>query len=394
MKKRHIIHLSIYPADDIRIFQKACKSEVAEGYRVTEIVCDDSNETIDGVEIRSVPRPKRRLWRMIVLPWRMFRATREQDGDIYQFHHPDLMLAGLLLKLCGKKVIYDTREFYPDKILSMRWIPEKLRPIASRAFALYERITSAAWDHVIVADRYSARAFKGRPVSVVPNYPLLAPVEPITAGKHKRYRLIYVGGLAEERGLLVMLKIAELLRDHDVELQLMGNFPFPEDEKRIYAVPNVQYLGNRNLQAVYQHLTEADLGLLLLQPVPGHAYAGENILKLFEYMWCGLPLVSSDFPNLKQIIEAAQCGICIDPCDAERAAAAILKLLENWELRQKLGKNGRDAVLGAYNWPAANKVLNQVYKNVLSGKRCPVEPLLLWSAEPVGAAPYTPATVA
>jgi glycosyltransferase involved in cell wall biosynthesis len=394
MKKQHIVHLSIYPADDIRIFQKACKSEVAEGYRVTEIVCDSSDGTIDGVEIRSVPRPKGRLWGMIVLPWRMFRATKGQDGDIYQFHHPDLMLAGLLLKLCGKKVIYDTREFYPDKILSMRWIPAKLRPIVSPAFALYERIASAAWDHVIVADRYSARAFKGRPVSVVPNYPLLTPVEPIPAGKHKKYRLIYVGGLSEERGLLVMLKIAELLRHNDVELQLMGTFPFPEDEKRIYAVPNVHYLGNRNLQAVYQHLTEADLGLLLLQPVPGHAYAGENILKLFEYMWCGLPLVSSDFPNLKQIIEAAQSGICIDPSDAERAAAAIWRLLEEPELRQKMGTNGRDAIRSAYNWPAASRVLSQIYQNVLSGKRSAVEPLPLWSVEPVDAAPCSTGVVA
>ena len=63
--------------------------------------------------------------------------------------------------------------------------------------------------------------------------------------------------------------------------------------------------------------------------MPAYAYAGENTLKLFEYMWCGLPLVSSDFPNLKQIIEAAQCGICIDPCNAERAAEAILNLLES-----------------------------------------------------------------
>jgi glycosyltransferase involved in cell wall biosynthesis len=304
------------------------------------------------------------------------------------------MLAGLLLKLSGKKVIYDTREFYPDKILSMRWIPAKLRPIASSAFALYERITSAAWDHVIVADRYSAKAFKGRPVSVVPNYPLLTPVEPTTAGKHKKHTLIYVGGLSAERGLLVMLKIAELLRDHHVELQLMGNCPFPEDEERIHAVPNVQYLGNQDLQGVYQHLGEADLGLLLLQPVPAYTYAGENTLKLFEYMWCGLPVVSSDFPNLRRIIESAQCGICIDPRDAERAAAAILRLLEEPELRQKMGTNGRNAILSAYNWPAASRVLSQIYQNVLSGKRSAVEPLPLWSVEPVDAAPCSTGVVA
>jgi glycosyltransferase involved in cell wall biosynthesis len=159
---------------------------------------------------------------------------------------------------------------------------------------------------VLVADRYSAKAFTGRPISVVPNYPLLTSVEG-TADRRNKTR------------------------------KLMGRCPFSEDEKRIHAVTNVRYLGNQNLRAVYQHIAEADLGLLLLQPVPAYAYPGENTLKLFEYMWCELRLVSSDFPNLRQIIEAAQCGICIDPCNAERATVAIMNLLDQPELRQQMG---------------------------------------------------------
>jgi len=226
MKAPHIVHLSTYPADDIRVFQKACKSEVAEGYRVTEIVCGVGDETVDGVEIRSIAPAKGRLARMTGLCWRMYREARPQNADLYQFHHPDLIPAGLLLKLSGRKVIYEPREFFPDKILSMRWIPAKLRPAISAAFALYERTTSAMWDHVIVADRYSAKAFYDRPVSVVPNYPLLVSVELPMKQNNKR-KLIYVGGLSEDRGLLVMVKIAELLRDHNVELELMGKFAFP-----------------------------------------------------------------------------------------------------------------------------------------------------------------------
>ena len=393
MRRPHIVHLSTYPGDDIRVFQKACKSEVADGYRVTQIVCDARDETVDGVEIRSLPPAKGRLSRMIGLSWRMYREAKWQNADLYQIHHPDLIPAGLLLKLTSRRVIYEPREFFPDKILSMRWIPAKLRPVVSAAFALYERITSAVWDHVIVADRYSARAFSGRPVSVVPNYPLLVSIEHIPIRQHNKRKLIYVGGLSEERGLLVMLKIAELLRDHNVELELMGRFAFPEDEKRILALPNVRYLGNQNLRAVYQRLVEADLGLLLLQPVPAYTYAGENTLKLFEYMWCGLPLVSSDFPNLKEIIKAAQCGICIDPRNAEGAAGAILDLLDQPELCQEMGSNGRNAVLQAYNWPAASKVMTQAYKNVLSGNHSSVEPLPLWIKEPVEAAPCATGTV-
>ena len=387
MKARHIVHLSTYPADDIRIFQKACRSEVAEGYEVTQIVCHERDQIVDGVKIRALPPSNGRLSRMIGLSWKMYREAKRQNADIYQFHHPDLIPAGLLLKLSGKKVIYDTRECYPDKILSMRWIPAKLRPMISVTFRSYERIISEMWDHVLVADRYSSRTFAGLPISVVPNYPLLTSVAPVPKKQHRKRRLIYVGGLSEERGLGVMLKIAELLRDFDVDLDLMGTCPYPEDERRIGSVPNVRYLGNQNLQAVYQHVAEADLGLLLLQPVPAYAYAGENTLKLFEYMWCGVPVVSSDFPNLRRIIEAAQCGICTDPCNAERAAMVIMDLLDHPEMRQEMGTNGRCAVVRAYNWPAASKVLSQVYKNVLSGKRCSVEALPLWIRNPVESAP-------
>jgi glycosyltransferase involved in cell wall biosynthesis len=99
-------------------------------------------------------------------------------------------------------------------------------------------------------------------------------------------------------------------------------------------------------------------------------------------MWCELPLVSSDFPNLKEIIVAAHCGICVDPCNAEQAAKAILDLLDQPELRQQMGSNGRNAVLQAYNWPAASKVMSQAYKNVLSGNHSSVEPLPLWIKDP------------
>ena len=94
MKTPHIVHLSTYPADDIRVFQKACKSEVAEGYKVTQIVCGARDETVDGVEIRSLSPAKGRLSRMIGLSWRMYREARRQNADLYQIHHPDLIPAG------------------------------------------------------------------------------------------------------------------------------------------------------------------------------------------------------------------------------------------------------------------------------------------------------------
>lgn len=376
--KAHLVHLSTYPADDIRVFQKACRAEAAEGYKVTQVVCDTAPRIVDGVEICSVQGSKGRLSRVLGLSWRMYLKAKRQKADLYQIHHPDLILAGLLLKLAGKKVIYEPREFFPDKILSMTWIPPFLRKTVNLLFSAYERLCSRVWDHVIVADRYTATAFAGRPVTVIPNYPLLTKIDAPVKRKGFRRKLIYVGGLTEERGLFVMLRIAQLLEHHNVDLELMGHFAVPEHELRVNQLANVHYLGNQDLGAVYRHLVAADLGLLLLQPVPAYKYAGENTLKLFEYMWCGLPVISSNFPNLAKIIEAAQCGICMDPCDADSAAEQILSLLEDQELRRIMSMNGKEAVIQAYNWPAASGLMFDAYYNVLNGVRSAGPSLPLW----------------
>lgn len=380
MKKLHIVHLSTYPVDDIRIFQKACKSELAEGYRVTQITFHDRDVEMEGVQVLGMRKPSGRFSRIFVLSWRMYREALRLNGDIYQIHHPDLIVAGILLKYAGKRVIYEPRECFRDKILSMRWIPKLLRSIVRVAFSAYERITAAFWDHIIVADRHSASVFSGLPVSVVPNYPLLKDYGTATVARRAKRKLLYVGGLADERGLSVMLTIAELLKDSDVQLELMGWFSFPEDESRLTLAKNVRYLGNHDISTVYERMVDADLGLLLLQPVPAYAYAGENTLKLFEYMWCGLPVVSSAFPNLRRIIESAECGVCVHPCDALQAAGTISRLLDDVELRRRMSANGRDAVLRAYNWPAACSVMMQAYGNVLSGTRRAVDPLPYWRA--------------
>lgn len=64
MKATHIVNLRTYPADDIRIFKKACKSEIADGYQVTQIVCHDHDETVDGVRIQALPPSKGRISRI------------------------------------------------------------------------------------------------------------------------------------------------------------------------------------------------------------------------------------------------------------------------------------------------------------------------------------------
>jgi len=64
-------------------------------------------------------------------------------------------------------------------------------------------------------------------------------------------------------------------------------------------------------------------------------------------------------------VEAANCGLCVDPQDAQQAADAISELLDNPGLLRILGENGRKAVLREYNWEREARTLLRIYHEVL-----------------------------
>jgi glycosyltransferase involved in cell wall biosynthesis len=375
MKPIHVVHLtSVHSAYDLRIL-KECRSLADAGYQVTIIAPHSCNEINEGVQIRGVLTFEGRFRRMTRTVWRVYREAVRQRADIYHFHDPELIPVGLLLKAHGKRVIYDAHEAYPQKILSKSWIPLRLRPLVSRLFAVVERIACVMLDHVVAADRWTAATLPGRHVTTVANYPLLTPMQGVRSEAKSvpaKHTLIYAGGLNDDRGLQVMLEVARLLVDRDVELHLLGDFEKPEDEQHIRELHNVRYFGFQPLETLYGHMSNADLGLVLLQPVPAYSYAGENTNKLFEYMLCGLPVIASNFPNLRQIIKVTRCGLCVDPKRPDQAARAILHLLERPKLREQLGKNGRNAVLKTYNWAMEERKLLHVYRNLSTASTAPV----------------------
>ncbi|WP_243669690.1 glycosyltransferase [Methanoculleus chikugoensis] len=93
------------------------------------------------------------------------------------------------------------------------------------------------------------------------------------------------------------------------------------------------------------------IGLLVFQPDYYNAYIGLPN-KLFDYMLCGLPVVASDFPEIRKVVAETECGVLVDPTDPPDAIAeAITYLLEHPDAARRMGgENGRKAVLERYNW--------------------------------------------
>ena len=83
---------------------------------------------------------------------------------------------------------------------------------------------------------------------------------------------------------------------------------------------------------------------------------------MFEYMAAKLPVIASNFPLWKTIIEKNNIGICVDPNSTKEIEKAINVLINNSELAKEMGERGRKLVEEKYNWQIEEDKLYNVYR--------------------------------
>lgn len=126
---------------------------------------------------------------------------------------------------------------------------------------------------------------------------------------------------------------------------------------------NIEYLGKLSREQVDDLYGRGCIGLLLYQPAANHIASQPN--KMFEYMAAGLPIVASNFPLWKEIIEGSNCGICVDPKNVSAVRKACRDLLNDIKKAQIMGKNGYQAVIEKYNWNNEADKLIGLYNNIV-----------------------------
>ncbi len=366
-----VCHLTTaHDPDDIRIFHKECVSLAKNGYDVTLVAINCDEYELKGVKVLSVSVDKStRLKRFLNAAKPLYKKALEIDADIYHFHDPEFMFSALKLQRHGKKVIYDSHEDYPRNMKTKHWVPNILKPLATIVVAQVEKYVLARLSANIGVNPQIVERIKiyNPNTYLVTNYPLLDNSYLERELNTSSRKAVYAGTISPHRVMHNILDAADQVED--LEIILAGAITTGYDTvlKAKPAWERVDFRGYLTFEAVLDLYKDCLFGLSITDyDFLNYGNQGTlGVTKTFEYMMMGMPFIVSDLIHYKDFIEKYKCAITVNPRNVDEIAAAMQFFMDNPEEAKQMGERGRQAAIEHYNWNSQEKVLLEMYSEIV-----------------------------
>jgi len=320
--------------------------------------------------------------------WRRRAARRAgrlaNAGSQLIWHGHDLTglaAAALAQRFFGGLLVYDAHELFVETH-TIAGLPAVFR----RAITAYERRLIRRTNAVITVNELVAAELVSRygvsPATVIMNCPPLGDepgnrlASPLRSslGLAARPVALYHGAIT--RGRVSAALDAMMHIGSDVALVLLGDgveaawlrrwSDLPEFKDRLYLHPAIP------VEVLRAWISGADVGVMVLQPTNlNHYLSTPN--KLFECMNAGVPVVASDFPGMRDIIQSQDIGKVCDPKDPRSVASAIRNLLdEPPDVHRRRSERCRRAAEERYSWERESQKLVGLYRGLVARAATPV----------------------
>ncbi len=323
--------------------QKEISSLKARGHSVTLIqwayTGARTNQEQVGIDIVDYPyvlvqSATANFLRQIRFNFFALRHLKRLLPDIVQCNDLNTLIAGYLFRRRAQ-IIYDAHELLPETQQGLRKL----------IWGFLERILVPACHAYIQAEKnrrtYFARKYHlpESSITLVENFPLRR--YSFSGRNHLRERfsipedkkiVLYAGLLGAGRKIENMIQSMSLLKPqfvlvllgptfkgYDKKLvDLVADLKLQERVKFHPAIPNTQML---------DHINSADIGLFFYQNINLNNYwCASN--KLYEFIFCGKPVITNDHPGLKEVVEKNRLGACLSDSTPELIAAAVKRVTE------------------------------------------------------------------
>ncbi|MGB5874305.1 MAG: glycosyltransferase family 4 protein [Bacteroidota bacterium] len=391
--KRVLIIVENLPVPfDKRVWNEA-KALTRAGYSVSVISpvgkgYEKRHEEIDGIAVYRHPLPAEGSGPLgyaveysVALFWETLLAFRVLFTGGFDAIHacnpPDtIFLIGLLFRLFGKKFLFDHHDINPELYIAK---------FGRKGFFYYlmitlERLTFMT-AHISIATNASYREIailRGRmrpdKVYIVRSGPDLKKFRPVppdeTLKEGKKYLVGYVGVMGKQEGLNYLLDAAShVLHDRDrkdVLFVIIGSGTefgaIREYANKLGLNRHVRFTGRIPDDELLTYLSTADV--CVNPDVANEMNDKSTMNKVMEYMALGKPIVQFNLTEGRR--SALEASLYARKNDATDFADKLLFLLDNENLRHRMGTFGRERVESVLAWEYSEKVLLEAYRALFS----------------------------
>jgi glycosyltransferase involved in cell wall biosynthesis len=262
--------------------------------------------------------------------------------------------AWILARIKGAKFLFEVRDLWPQFAIAVGVLKN---PMIIRLTEWLERFLYDRADQIMVNSPGFIDHIKrvsAREAVLIPNGADPEMFDPTGRGESFRssydfegkFVALYAGAHGISNDLETILDAAKILRDSSFKQKLQIVFlgdgkekPALQQRAKDLDLTNVIFLPSVPKQEMKNFLAGSDACIAILKPLAEYKTTYPN--KVFDYMAAGKPIVLAIDGAIRQVVEAAECGLFAEPGSAKAVAQAIVNLAGDPEKSRLMGLKGR-----------------------------------------------------
>ncbi|MGH2867287.1 MAG: glycosyltransferase [Solirubrobacteraceae bacterium] len=284
----------------------------------------------------------------------LHRELRTGGYDVVHIHEPVAPLAGWVATDWTRLPLVGTFHSYSESKLP-NGIANLIgaRRVLNRLHVRIAVSEAAAW---------TGRRFFGGHYRVIPNGVHVDPGASRPAAgpvSEEPLRIVFVGQSVERKGLPLLLRAFEALREHiPTELTVIG--PTPEElAPMLLDDGGVRVLGKVDDERKREELARADV--LCAPSLRGESFG----MVLTEAFAAGTPVVASDIAGYRDVVRDGVDGVLVPPADPQALAEALRDLYEEPERRVAMARAATRDV-ERFAWPSVAETVMEAYRDAIA----------------------------